>query len=1611
MKIRDCRLALITALVVCFRLFFENLSSAQALSRSEHSDSIVALAADSLGLPFMEPDERPIFGTFWEVRGTLPCISAPLPYPPFDPATPVYIIVGEHYLVDQTAGNDQDNQVSYRRSRTSMNPASFLAEQLNQVERFVNDMRTSLTDAEVGTMALGLEPPPIPGTGGTNDSGMPPLQAYQFTTNDLWLEIQCITNGTGVFTVHPPFGERVTGVYDLLMTTNLHNAVPGLNLTNWYWVLRTEPGVTNFLLRELWHENAFFRLGRTNDTDADGISDVLERSVTHTDPNVVSSNPFPLIISQPMSQTVDWGDTVTFAVETTSPLPLAYQWYFADYSGTTSISGATSAALTVSSVELSDAGNYFVKISNPLGSILSSNSVLTVQDSGENAIVLYGARQNLRLTGDVTYFVDGSSGPVELFGETVIEGGSVVKFAANENARIIVKGPVTTQTGPYRPAVFTAQDDDLVGWVLNVSTSVPTNFYAPTALEIASTTNTSLGYLRFLHSGTAICFKALPDHQVTDTLSHVQILHCDTAIRSEGSGSTSRLLRLRNLLISDVARAISGSRVTGDAQFLTVDACSSFAVDSIATGLPFNITNSIFCNVTNLGAGVVLSGSHNGFYPDTVPQFGSSAFTEQSSPFELIYWVDQDGTPYYNWANGQGAYYLRALSAFNYVGSTNIDPAVTKAFAQMTSYVPPEVLFSDITSTYKLIPSALRDPGARNLGYHYPVVDYVINGVTVNYATLKVEPGTVLGFIGLPNNWGIRLNPGGRLEVNGTPDNRVVFAHMDAVQESPVWELEPFGPTLTWRELSFFGGIPTPYPEAKISYADFPTISGGFNAHLAPINNYLGVFYSIISTLLIDGCHFQGGWFLYDDGGPKDRSLTVRNSIFNSCQVGFYNTGRFTSYYNQPEFSSQLSIVNNVFYQCPMLLSPVSVSSGTNWTFTDNIFDHVMFVSDDYGINNGPIGVNHHNAYVGMAVLPSGANRLSPAASAMTDPDLLFLNYESGPLGDFYLPTSASELIGKGSRSGSAAGEFHFTCQTNQQSPGQVSIGAHYLALASTGAIDSNNDGVPNFVADRNRDGTEDLDEMRWQNAATGGLRIISPASNSVNSGIMRLRFDLGTNTAVLAGGLHAYIDGEAADGGSVQNPALATEELEIDTRYLTNGPHLLSLHSAINTTVPGAWGPLGIESPSVMITVSNGISHPFYQDRAEQTLRIKLQTPASMTNYVIHVFRSGYAKATDPFAPSTYANWFVGTNTDGNISFSEPMANLTVGDEETVLYTFVEASSYDLMAPPQPGESQTTVNPPIRKERPYPLIGCWAAAYDNSVVEYHKVITEPALDQVSFYTDDLGNPLRWRKDVHLGAWKTAGTLATAGALPTLAYSPEDNGPGMGQTWPMRGAEASSPGVTNGTNLYYADRVRLRVTLFNPNVRNFYGFCHGASDQFGGWFSDQLKEAIKHRYRFVFLDGCNSYSDGNFTAFGALKGEAMKLQDGAFYTNSVRPAAYIGCTVKQPAGYPLNQPVPNVDTNQPPYRVATFDTICQWHRVFFNYWTSLGGSSFGVTQAKARADEIAWNSPNANPPRRNVPVDGGTNGPVVNYDPTVHIKIGGYGGLTFNGFNHGSDKW
>lgn len=110
----------------------------------------------------------------------------------------------------------------------------------------------------------------------------------------------------------------------------------------------------------------------------------------------------PTIITQPVSQTVNEGSSVTFSVTAIGTEPLSYQWY----KDSTPISGATGSSYTIGSAKTSDEGSYFVIVSNSVGNAVSSVATLTVIESPKApVIIVHPASQTMDVGQQVTFSV------------------------------------------------------------------------------------------------------------------------------------------------------------------------------------------------------------------------------------------------------------------------------------------------------------------------------------------------------------------------------------------------------------------------------------------------------------------------------------------------------------------------------------------------------------------------------------------------------------------------------------------------------------------------------------------------------------------------------------------------------------------------------------------------------------------------------------------------------------------------------------------------------------------------------------------------------------------------------------------------------------------------------------------------------------------------------------------------------------------------------------------------------------------------------------------------------------------------------------------------------
>jgi hypothetical protein len=364
---------------------------------------------------------------------------------------------------------------------------------------------------------------------------------------------------------------------------------------------------------------------------------------------------------------------------------------------------------------------------------------------------LSGSISNFVLRSDTTYFV---SGAVSFSGTNWVEGGTVVKYANTNSAKLSFDGTVNWPSAQYRPAIFTAADDRTVGEDISGWTNSPTgNLYADVAIE--STSISKIENVRVLYASKALRFSG----SSTFGLSHAQILNCDTAIDGSGGGRVDT----RNILIYNVNNGYKLDNFKAGVEHLTFYGATNFYTTNNITNTCVFATNSILVGVTNINT-TFLSTNKTWVY--------SSA--QAGSVFESV---------------GAGGHYLSAGSTNRNTGTTNINYSLLQALKKRTTY-PPLVYSGNLPASMFLVEQAYRDTDTPDLGYHYDAIDYALGNANVtNSINLFVKPGTVLGVFNTNSGSskpGLNINGGSSVLASvGHPHNLNRFVVFNTVQEQP----------------------------------------------------------------------------------------------------------------------------------------------------------------------------------------------------------------------------------------------------------------------------------------------------------------------------------------------------------------------------------------------------------------------------------------------------------------------------------------------------------------------------------------------------------------------------------------------------------------------------------------------------------------------------------------------------------------------------------------------------------------------------------------------------------------------------------------------------------
>lgn len=623
---------------------------------------------------------------------------------------------------------------------------------------------------------------------------------------------------------------------------------------------------------------------------------------------------------------------------------------------------------------------------------------------------------NLTLQCDTTYSV---AGAVNLYGTTTIEGGAVIKVAPTNTAQINFNTAPIWATGPFRPAIFTARDDDSIGTPIAGSTGSPSGWYGGAYLNLSA--NATGAHLRVSYARTAVRF-----NDVSLTLRHAQFVHCSNVVEKTGDWLSAPLI-VENALAYDSAVFLRGQCfLTG--RHLTVHQCGQLvaAEDTVSATL----NNSILADMDEEGSTTLtLNNSYNG---------------SASGIFQTV---------------GAAAHYLANGSPHRNAGNANLNSTTLNTERKSRTTYPPVVIepSSFYSNSLSLGVQARRDTDTPDLGYLYDPLDFVLRGVPLTNATITVLPGTALAMArgNSGQDYGLGLFGGARFICEGTPSslNRVVAQQMVQEQANTNWSGSFCAVRTAWLNST----------EPVLLQARFTQWTLPAGSSWGHLNGHEGA----DGSVFLRDCQLQGG-----SVNMGQQTFAATNSLFH--RVNFYLQDYFGTY------TVGHALRHNTLIGAELVFDQWSADT---WPVDNNLFVGTAII--DWG---GVAPFPGHNGYVTNDVC-------QPLAGGVSNVVLSSLSFDEGPLGRFYLPTNgpATNLFNAGSTNAHWLGLWHFTTTTNnvKETNSVVDIGFHSVAVGSDGLpVDTDGDGLPDYLEDANGNGTLDHGETKVNDAADRGLRV-----------------------------------------------------------------------------------------------------------------------------------------------------------------------------------------------------------------------------------------------------------------------------------------------------------------------------------------------------------------------------------------------------------------------------------------------------------------------------------------------------------------------------------------
>jgi subtilase family serine protease len=178
----------------------------------------------------------------------------------------------------------------------------------------------------------------------------------------------------------------------------------------------------------------------------------------------------PVFTNQPQSQNVTVGSTVILNVGVTGSSPFSYQWFWNDvlhplHDGR-QISGSLTSTLTITNVQTTNAGTYFVEVGNPATGVTSGNAVLNVYVTAPSGTITFDDLTTPNVSGEFHY------------------GSFSIYDGLNWNNCGVMNGVLATNTGYYAGVVSSSN-------VVYNNSGSAAYFYSGSAFDLISASLTA----------------------------------------------------------------------------------------------------------------------------------------------------------------------------------------------------------------------------------------------------------------------------------------------------------------------------------------------------------------------------------------------------------------------------------------------------------------------------------------------------------------------------------------------------------------------------------------------------------------------------------------------------------------------------------------------------------------------------------------------------------------------------------------------------------------------------------------------------------------------------------------------------------------------------------------------------------------------------------------------------------------------------------------------------------------------------------------------------------------------------------------------------------------